>query len=188
MCITGFWYGPIVQQTRGFLYRYCPNGLTNGLLSATSRWEWRYRKLHLWGIVRVFMCICIRVSMISASSTCMLALGLNQQKILKSIHNQITTIKSYMHVLNTGLCFCRICAQQMMTTLWHRMTPCWCLLMRVRGLNLDLSALCSCPSVMEIRTSSICRTGDLSSEDWLICLLEEKKSDMCSDHYIGVCI
>ncbi len=86
------------------------------------------------------------------------------------------------------LCFCRICAQQMMTTLWHRMTPCWCLLMRVRGLNLDLSALCSCPSVMEIRTSSICRTGDLSSEDWLICLLEEKKSDMCSDHYIGVCI
>lgn len=104
MCITGFWYGPIVQQTRGLLYRYCPNGLTNGLLSATSRWEWRYWKLHLWGIVRVFMCICIRVSMISASSTCMLALGLNQQKILKSIHNQIPTIKIDMLVLNTGLC------------------------------------------------------------------------------------
>lgn len=104
MHVTGFWYGPIVQQTRGFLYWYCPNGLTNGLLSATCRREWRFWKLHLWGIVRVFKCICIRIDMISESSTCILALGLDQQKILKSIHNKITTIKSYMHVLNTGLC------------------------------------------------------------------------------------
>lgn len=137
----------------------------------------------------MFMCVCIRVDMISESSTCILGLEFgstkNPEKLPQQNHHQQ---ELHICVQYWTLCFCRICAQQMMTTLWHRMTPCWCLLMRVRGLYPDLSALCSRPSVMEIRTSSICRTGDLSSEHWLICLLEEKESDMCSDHYRGVCI
>lgn len=169
MCITGFWYGPIVQQTRCFLYRYCPNGLTHSLLSATSRWEWRYRKLHLWGIVRVFMCICVRVSMISAGSTCMLALGLIQQKILKSIHNQITTIKSYMHVLNTGLCVSVESAHSrwwpLCVTVWLRAGVCswgWGVWIWISQLSVHRWWRSGLPASAELGTS-VQKTG------WYVC-------------------